>query len=94
MFVGLTSIDGYNKILIGSKKTVLKHSLKDMREIIRLTQGNKSKSEIASKIVVLLIKKGYLDEKYKDDYKDDLINRLPNGKFYMEVFNRETLEKT
>ncbi len=94
LFIGIISREGVRKILVSSKNSVLNNSIKNQKKIFRLTQGKTPKSKVVNKIVTELVEQNLLDREYKEEYINDLMNRLPSGYYRIESINRSLLEKT
>jgi len=94
LYIGVISDGNVKKILVGSKRSILKNSINEQKKIYRLTQGKTSKSKIVDKIIADLIERGYLDPVYREEYVNDLMNRLPSGLYRIEIIDRKILEET
>lgn len=94
LFICVFNDEEMRKILIGSKNCILKHSVNNQKKFFRLTQGRASKSQVVDKIISEYMGQGLLDDDLREHYKYDLMNRLPTGKYRVELIDRKILQKS
>jgi len=94
LFISVFNYEETRKILIGSKNCILNHSISNQKKFFRLTQGKISKSQVVNKIISEYTRQGLLDEDFREYYKQDLMNRLPTGKYRVEIIDKKILQES
>ncbi len=87
LYLSTININDQPRILIGSLKSIYRNS--NYKQVIfKLMQGNMSKYDTARYIITSLIEYNLIEKEMKDLYFNDLLNRLPNGRFRIDKIKK------